>query len=157
MEEDTVLDPEGSSLNKNSDPEFFTVNTEAITIIKVVGPGVSTRWPTSGHAPKFGGNGRNPALIVTQNEKTYRCNTRTRTNKTKKSTFVFDCSKRRNQNCPFRFQAKIILTDDPKNSEFWTKENWNILEVFENHTCDQTETDRKQIMQERKRLKNVLF
>ena len=72
MEEDTVLDPEGYSLNKNSDPEFFTVNTEAITIIKVVGPGVSTRWPTSGHAPKFGGNGRNPALIVTQNEKTYR-------------------------------------------------------------------------------------
>ena len=152
IEEDTVHDPECSSLTPNPDPEFFTVNTDAVTISEVVCPAVG-RTPTPGHAPKFGGNGRNPALIVTQNGNTYRCNTRTRTNKTKKSTFVFDCNQRRYQNCPFRFQAKIILTDDPKNSEFWTKENWKILEVFENHTCDETKKDRDRIKQET-RLKN---
>ena len=91
---------------------------------------------------------------MTQNGNFYRCFTRTRTNNTKKRTFVFDCSKRRKQNCPFRFQAKVILTNDPKNNEFWIKENWKILEVLVNHTCDETERERKWIKQEKTRVKD---
>ena len=131
MQEDTAdVDPDGSSLI-NPNP----ANREAVTIIEVAGRAVD-RVPTPGQIIP---NGKKPTLIVTRNGNTYRCHTRTRT-KAQKSTFTFDCSKRRRKNCPFRFQAKIILTDDPKNSEFWIKENWKILEVFENHTCDETES-----------------
>ena len=70
-EEDTVSDSECSSLTLKPDPEFFTVNSEALSINEVVCPAVG-RTPTHGHAPKFGGNGWNPALIVTQNRNTYR-------------------------------------------------------------------------------------
>ena len=103
------------------------------------------------------GTSINPTLIVTQNENTYRCNKRTKSDKTKKGIFMFACSKRVRQNCPFRFQAKMIFTDDPKKSEFWIKENWKILEIFENHTCDETGKERDRIKLERTRLKNEII
>ena len=37
VDEDSVLNPESSNLTLNPNPEFFTVNCEAITIIEVSG------------------------------------------------------------------------------------------------------------------------
>ena len=104
----------------------------------------------AGQAP----NAKNPTLIVTQNENIYRCNKRTKSDKTKKGIFMFACNKRGRQNCPFRFQAKMIFTDDPKKDEFWITENWKILVIYDNHTCT---LERDRIKLERTRLKNEIF
>ena len=136
VEEDSVHEPECSSLNLNSDTDFFTVNCDVITVIDVAR------------------KSENPILIVTQNGNTYRCNKRTKSDKTKKGIFLFACTKRSTQSCPFRFQAKMTLTEDPKNIQFWTKENWEIFKVFENHTCVQTKREPERIKQKRARVKN---
>ena len=137
VEKNTVLDPECSSEIIIPDPDFFTVNCDAITVTEVAG--------------RAGGTGKNPILIVTQNGNTYRCNKRTKSDKTKKGIFMFACTKRPSQNCPFRFQAKMTLTEDPKNSQFWIKENWEIFKVFEDHTCVEF---REKYKLERARLEN---
>ena len=73
VEEDSVHDQERSSLILNSDTDFFTMNCDVITVIEVTG--------------RAGGLGKNPILIVTQNGNTYRCNKRTKSDKTKKGIF----------------------------------------------------------------------
>ena len=48
----------------------------------------------------------------------------------------------------------MTLTEDPKDSQFWTKENWEIFKVFENHTCVETKREPERIKQKRARVKN---
>ena len=137
VEEDSVHEPECSSLTLNSDTDFFTVNCDVITVIDVAR------------------KSENPILIVSQNGNTYRCTKRTNSYKTKKGIFLFACTKRScSQRCPFRFRAKMTLTEDPKDSQFWTKENWEIFKVFENHTCVETKREPERIKQKRARVKN---
>ena len=81
------------------------------------------------HAP----SSKRPIILLKQNGKNYRCRKAAQT----PNHMTFICSKREWSGCSFRMFAKMLITKDPSNENFWSVENWKISELFVLHTCSE--------------------